>query len=109
MVLRKDTLVMSRGVLAASLVLVWLALSGLEHLSDIKVSDYCHAQRTAKADLATPGETNADDDLRLLPSQIESSRPCYPTVFLSLPWFRKEIVYSKEDSKIYKLHGVLLI
>jgi len=103
---------MFRGVLAASLVFVWLALSGLEHLSDIDFSSYRQTRKTAKADLVVPGEANEiADGVKLIASKIQSHPPStfHPSTCASLQCLRKENIFSKERSKIYKLHGIFLI
>jgi hypothetical protein len=73
---------MSRGVLAVSLVLVWLTLSGVESLSAINFGSYREAHRTVKADLISAVEGNELADGKKLPGSQMERGPFYaPALF----------------------------
>lgn len=103
---------MSRGILTASLVVVWLALSGFEHSLDLDFACYGQAHRNTQACLATPIEPNEiADDIKAIASKVPSwpAWTFHPSVLIPWEWFNQGSIFSKKDSKIYKLHGLFLI
>lgn len=97
---------MPRGVLAVSLVLVWLTLSGVESLSAINFGSYRQAHRTVKADLLSAVAVNETaEGKKLIRYQMERG-PFDPTFFFASQLFRRNSAYA---NAVYKLHRVFLI
>jgi hypothetical protein len=98
---------MLRGILTALVVLVWLAVTG--SLLDFDSNADRGTPKTANADLVMPAEVDEIlNDLRNIVAHIER----HPlTLAVSVPGseLKQKTFYSKEDSRIYKLHGVFRI
>jgi hypothetical protein len=100
---------MSRSMLTALLVLVCLAISGLVAFSDFNSNAYRRTQKSANADWFMPAE--ADGIVNDLSNIVSHIRRHTLTPAVSECWqeLKRKTFYSKEDSRIYKLHGVFRI
>jgi hypothetical protein len=99
---------MSRGLLTTLLVLIWLGLSGLEDFSDIGLNGYGQLHRSPTAVLVGTEEATEINEIRNIALHIER-RPLASAASVSWQYLKPESRYSKEDSRIYKLHSVFRI
>lgn len=108
---------MSIKLIAASFVVIWLLLLGIEFSEDLGFAKYNdpYMDKSVEATLASMGKAIpiSDHAAQWTPSHRVS---VLPAVFGSLrvpsvshKWFRRETGFPKEDIPTYKLHLVFLI
>jgi hypothetical protein len=104
--------IMARSGLVVLLIILWLALNGLEPLSNVGFDTYRQTHRSATAYLAMlEGANERADDTKGGTFTVQSW-PCggsRPNICISSHSSRKETILLKEALKIYKLHDVFLI
>jgi hypothetical protein len=101
---------MTRDVLVISLLVLWLSLNGLEHLSNVWVDSYSRV--TEDGYFATPREADEiADDTKLVASKVQPWTPwsCHQSVCIPSQSSRRQTTFLKQALKIYKLHDVFLI
>ena len=106
---------MFRKIAAASLVVVWLAVFGLEFLEAFTLDDpEPNVHKSTRTTLTSLGQAiTISDEIEKSKSYTISAqaRDSYPPIIqnISLQSFKEKSKLLKKDFKIYKLHRVFLI
>lgn len=107
---------MFRRVVAASFVVVWLVLLGIEFSEDTGLFEYDDPgmDKSVEGTLASLGEAiKVSDEAQVIPSHtpLVSLIAFYPSVTdgVLFLFFREETKFIKIDIPIYKLHCTFLI